>query len=278
MNKTYNKAKSTKNDEFYTFSKDIESEIKYYENYFKDQIVYCNCDHPEKSNFSLFFKSNFDKLKLKKLIITHYNNPTLTIITKTTNTTTKIEDGSFNSPQCLELLKESNIIIITNPPFSLFRDFITTIINYRKKFLIVGPDSIIGYKELFPLFQSGEFHKGKTRIKSFFTKDNEIKKFGNIGWYTNLQSNILEEFLPLTKKYNSIDYPKYNNYDAINVDKLKDIPKDYYEPIGVPMTFFDVYNPKQFKIIKFRKGNDNKDLNINNKSLYNRVIIKRIKN
>ncbi len=287
-NSNLHKAKDAKNDEFYTQLPDIEKEVKHYSHHFKDKVVFLNCDDPEESNFWRFFSLNFEKLGLKKLIATHFetDKPSYKLeIVRDINNDGKInqldtiktpltQNGDFRSPECIEILKEADIVV-TNPPFSLFREYVEQLMNYDKKFLIVGPMNAITYKEIFPLLKNNKMWLGYTTVKEFIQPDGTIKNFGNINWYTNLDIKKRHDELILFKKYNSKDYPKYDNYDAIEVSKVSEIPEDYYGAMGVPITFLDKYNPKQFEIIKFRKGDDNKDLSINGKTPYFRIIIKR---
>lgn len=181
------------------------------------------------------------------------------------------QDGDFRSSECIELLKQSDIVI-TNPPFSLFREYVAQLIEYDKKFVIIGNDNCRTYKEIFPLIKNNQIWCGYNHVKEFCKSDGTIQKFGNVSWYTNLPITKRNEELILYKRYyltdadknnpnyTNPDYPKYDNYDAINVDKVSDIPIDYDGVMGVPITFLDKYTPKQFDIIKFRKGDDNRDL------------------
>ena len=194
------------------------------------------------------------------------------------NILTKLkENGDFRSPECIELLKEADVVV-TNPPFSLFREYVAKLVEYNKKFLIIGNQNAITYKEIFPLFQQNKLwlgvsiHSGdrefripdnyEVRSKSLRVdeKGNKYIRVVGVRWFTNIDNKDRHEKLTLYKKYNPDDYPKYENYDAINVNKTSDIPDDYYECIGVPITFLDKYNPDQFEIIRFRKGDDDKDL------------------
>lgn len=181
------------------------------------------------------------------------------------------QDGDFRSSECIELLKQSDVVI-TNPPFSLFREYVAQLIEYDKKFVIIGNDNCRTYKEIFPLIKNNQIWCGYNHVKEFCKSDGTIQKFGNVSWYTNLPITKRNEELILYKRYyltdadknnpnyTNPDYPKYDNYDAINVDKVSDIPIDYDGVMGVPITFLDKYTPKQFDIIKFRKGDDNRDL------------------
>jgi hypothetical protein len=292
-NKNMHAAKSAKNDEFYTQLTDIEKELRHYKDHFKDKVVFCNCDDPIKSEFWQYFENNFYHLGLKKLISTHYdaNKPTYKqelfrntsgkvsqgdiIITNLT------QNGDFRSPEAIALLEECDIVV-TNPPFSLFREFIAQLDEYGKKFLVIGSQNAITYKETFKLIKDNKLWLGHGLVKSFMQPDGTMKTFGNICWFTNLDYPKRHENLLLYKTYNPIDYPKYDNYDAINVDKVTDIPVDYDGVMGVPITFLDKWNPEQFEILDandYRWNDKIGDLTarpfIDGKEIYRRILIKR---
>lgn len=264
-NSNLSKAKSAKNDEFYTRLEDIEAEISSHPDYvrqFQGKTVLCNCDDPEWSNFFPFFRLHFKQLGLKKLITTHYNmdgTPSYKIEWEgemlgedTINmVTTPLEgDGDFRSEECIELLKEADIVV-TNPPFSLFREYVALLVEHDKKFIIIGSKNAITYKEFFPLLKDNNVWIGYNLVKEFTTQNGSMQKFGNIGWYTNLDIDKRHDDIPLVKNYkgNEEIYPKYDNYDAIEVGKVDLIPKDYNGVMGVPITFLDKYSPDQFEII-----------------------------
>lgn len=320
-NKLLQKAKKSKSDEFYTQLSDIESELQHYTNHFKDKVVFCNCDDPQISNFFNYFASNFKVLGLKKLIAACYREQVRDLFSteegengffyeytgtegeKSKPSSTDIVyfngDGDFRSPESIELLKQSDIVV-TNPPFSLFREFIAQLVKYDKKFLVIGNINAITYKEIFNLIKENKAWLGINLgrgISGFIVPEhyelygtearididgNRIISPNNCLWLTNLDTSKRHEDISLTKKYfgNEYEYPKYDNYDGINVDKTQDIPLDYKEYMGVPITFLHKHNPDQFEIIKFRKGNDGKDLSIDGKCPYFRIIIrnKRIQN
>ena len=264
-NGNLHKAKNAKNDEFYTQLTDIEKELMHYKEHFKDKIVYCNCDDPEWSNFWKYFHLNFAHLGLKKLIATFYHIGTSVYKMEYTggddnNISAGVKipltgNGDFRSDECIETLKESDIVV-GNPPFSLARPFIEQLVTYSKKFLIIGDLNWITYKEVFPLIKNNEIWLGFNYVKEFTQPDGTIKKFGNKLWFTNLDHSKRHEKLPLWKNYTPEEYPKYDNYDAINVDKVTDIPIDYYGIMGVPITFLDKYNPEQFEILWITQRND----------------------
>lgn len=315
-NKLLQKAKESKSDEFYTQFYDIENELKHYKDKFRDKIVYCNCDDPRTSNFFEYFSSNFKELGLKKVIAScyikqerdlfntkkfesgffyEYSGTQEKKIKPTSNDIIRFKgDGDFRSPESIELLKQADIIV-TNPPFSLFREYVEQLFKYNKEFLIIGNINAITYKEIFKLIKENkawlginlgrgilgfivpehyELYGTEARIDRF---GNRIVSPNNCLWLTNIDISKRHEDTILVKKYfgNESEYPHYDNYDAINVNKTKDIPLDYEGVMGVPITFLHKYNPKQFEIIKFRKGNDEKDLSINGKCPYFRILIKK---
>lgn len=251
-NKNLHNAKKAKNDEFYTIYKDIEKEISNYKDYLKGKWIYSPCDDYRWSEFKNYFISNFTEFGLK-----HY---TCTCLDRgdgayrydydgEKETITKLEgNGDFRSEECIEILKECDAVI-TNPPFSLFREFVAQLMEYGKKFLIIGPQNAITYKEIFPYIKNNELWLGMNWVKDFVQYNGEVKKFGNACWFTNIPHIKQNKPLILTKTYNPIDYPHYDNYDAINVDNLKDIPMDYDGVIGVPITFLYKYCPTQFEIV-----------------------------
>jgi len=308
-NKNLHTAGQAKKDEFYTQLVDIENELKHYKDQFRDKVVFCNCDDPKESNFVRYFSMNFEHLGLKKLIATHYKDANL--FTRETPykleytgdkngnrmpdpsefITEMIGTGDFRSPECIELLKEADIVV-TNPPFSLFREYLAQLVEHNKKFLNIGNVNSITYKECFKLIKDNKMWLGASihsGDREFRVPDNyplnaassRIDSDGHkyirvkgVRWFTNMDYEERHEKLVLYKKYNAEEYPKYDNYDAINVDKTADIPRNYEGAIGVPITFLDKYNPEQFEIVKFRKGDDDKDLLVNGKSPYFRIIIK----
>jgi hypothetical protein len=257
-NANLRKAKDAKDDEFYTQLTDVSKELMHYKYHFKDKIVLCNCDEPTWSAFWKYFHLNFSALGLKKLISTHYDKTEPTYKMEYTGgddndievgVKTPLEgNGDFRNQECLDLLDEADIVV-TNPPFSLFREYVAVLMEHQKKFLIIGNKNAITYKEFFPLLKENKVWLGFTNAKEFLQRDGSIKKFVNTGWFTNLDINKCHEKLILWKNYTPEEYPKYDNYDAINVDKVSEIPCDYDGVMGVPITFLDKYNPDQFEII-----------------------------
>ena len=267
-NSNLTNAKKAKNDEFYTCLTDIEKEMRHYKAFFKDKIVYCNCDDARESNFFKYFSLNFEHLGLKKLICTGYKeggNGVVLVYEGDKNGNRIVDDeeitikefkgnGDFRSEECIEFLKEADVVV-TNPPFSLFREYVAQLMEYGKKFLIIGSMNAITYKEIFPYIKNNELWLGMNYVKDFVQPNGEIKKFGNINWYTNIPHNKRNTELDLYKKYNEIEYPKYDNYDAIEVSKVANIPIDYKDIMGVPITFLDKYCPTQFEIVGMSAGN-----------------------
>lgn len=308
---TLEKAKKQKNDEFYTRYEDIENEVMKYRRAFKGKVVYLPCDDPanKQSEFWSFFVNNFDAFGLKKLIATHYDEDGKAYKIWIDGDTTGdgyiddsdalqedlIGNGDFRSPECTAILNECDIVC-TNPPFSMFREFVDWIFTAKKQFLIIGNNNAITYKEIFPLIKDNQMWVGYTanktcifRVGEGYAFDDRITKQINDGnyygkvpaitWFTNLPNTKRNEEMVLTASYyaNPDAYPHYDNYDGINVDRLAQIPNDYEGAMGVPITIIDSYNPEQFEIIKFRKGDDGKDLRFNGKEPYFRVLIRRKK-
>ena len=333
LNKNLHSAKSNKKDEFYTQLADIENELKHYRHHFKGKTVFCNCDDPRVSNFFHYFSHRFESLGLKKLITTCYKNQDMDLFSthesekavmlvyegdKNGDRVPNAEeigitelqgDGDFRSAESIALLKEADIVV-TNPPFSLFREYVAQLMEYDKKFLIISNKNAITYKDIFTLIKQNKLWVGVTPMSTdllFDLPKDEIenllktKKEGSAYkivngivkgraqaiWLTNLDHSKRHEDLDLYKTYTPEEYPKYDNYDAINVDKTKDIPADYAGAMGVPITFLDKYNPEQFEIISSNDYRINetipfkehglikdKDGAINGKPTYARILIK----
>ena len=296
-NKSLKKAFSAKNDEFYTQLADIEKELRHYQKHFEGKTVLCNCDDPRISNFFRYFSLNFEKLKLKKLITTCYKSQTIDSFSqhdsdkaikleyngdKNNNKVPDLDeigiihlksDGDFRNQECIEILKQADIVC-TNPPFSLFREYVTQLMEYKKKFIIIGNQNAVTYKETFKLIKENQMWLGnyagdmKFKIPDHYEprairywKDENGQKWRSLGticWFTNLDIKKRHEDLILYKKYNKLEYPKYDNYDAININKTKEIPIDYKGIMGVAITFLNKYNPEQFEIIGL--ANDKREI------------------
>ena len=291
LNKNLKKAKNSKNDEFYTELTDIEKELRHYKEHFKGKTVFCNCDDPRISNFFHYFSYNFENLGLKRLITTCYKNQERDLFSnhKSENAIWleytgdkngdrvpnpeeigihKLKgDGDFRSQESIDLLTQADIVV-TNPPFSLFREYVAQLIEHEKKFLIIGNQNVITYKEIFKLIKENKLWAGienggtkwfrvpehydiqtETRIKT--VDGQKFFSMGSVYWFTNLENRKRNEDITLYKTYigNEKSYPKYDYYDAIEVSKVSDIPIDYKGAMGVPITFLDKYNPEQFEIL-----------------------------
>ena len=306
-------AKRNQNDEFYTRYEDIEAEIMKYRKQFRGKVVYLPCDDPaeKKSEFWSFFINNFDAFGLKKLIATHYDEDGKAYKIWIDGDTTGdgyiddgdalqedlIGNGDFRSPECIDILNECDIVC-TNPPFSAYREFFAVIMQAKKQFLIICPQNAFKYKDIFSYVKEGMVWAGYSFNKTFdfimsddyvLTKtgyiDNNGKKHGKVAgicWMTNMAVNRRVEEMVLTYKYNPIDYPQFDTYDAINVSRVDRIPCDYDGIMGVPITFLGKHNPDQFEIIgEANHGSDNEyDLFkpiVNGKELFPRVLIRRKK-
>ena len=299
-NENLHKAKNAKNDEFYTQLTDVSKELMHYKQHFKDKIIFCNCDNPTWSAFWKYFHLNFSALGLKKLISTHYDKTQPTYKMEYTGgddndievgVKTPLEgNGDFRNQECLDILDEADIVV-TNPPFSLFREYVAVLMEHKKKFLIIGNKNAITYKEFFPLLKDNKVWLGCTNVKEFLQPDGSIKKFGNVGWFTNLDVAKRHEKLILWKHYTPEEYPSFDELpNVINVGKVAEIPADYDGLIAVPITFFDKFNPDQFEIIDglnrytiLDSFGINADImkrhshccNINGKSTYYRIVIRK---
>lgn len=285
---TLTAAKEAKKDEFYTQLSDIENELRHYKEHFRGKTVLCNCDDPRISNFFHYFAYQFEALGLKRLITTCYKNQTPDLFSqhdceraislvydgdKNGNRVPDPEeigihelqgDGDFRSAECIELLMQADIVV-TNPPFSLFREYVAQLMRFDKKFLILGSQNNITYKEVFPLFMENRIWLGykagdmafrvpadtEPRETRYWQDDSGQKwrSLGNICWFTNLDIPKRHEELILFRNYSPADYPRYINYEAIEVGRVENIPCDYDGEMGVPLTFLDKYNPEQFEII-----------------------------
>ena len=313
-------AKKSKNDEFYTLLSDIEKEMYHYREFFKGKVVYCNCDDARESNFFKYFSLNFEHLGLKKLITTGYkeNGKGVVLIYEgDKNGNRRVDDneiivkeldgnGDFRSAECIEFLKEADVVV-TNPPFSLFREYVAQLMEYEKKFIIIGNGNAVTYKEIFPLIKNNEMWLGnkcfsggmdfvagenydanKCKHPKYDDKGNIIINVMMCVWFTNLDHKKRNTPLDLYKTYDSNEYPKYDNYDAIEVSKVADIPMDYQGVMGLPITFLDKYCPTQFEIVGItEKAEYLKPLYIdgcekydrpyvNGKRMYSRLLIKRV--
>lgn len=257
-NKGLHKARNVKDDEFYTRFEDIEKELCHYTEHFRDRIVYCNCDNPRTSNFWKYFHINFQRFGIKKLVSTYFDkeNPVIKAwycggsdsdISKFESSFLK-GDGDFRSLECVEILRQSDLIV-SNPPFSLTRKYyFPLIIENNKKFLVIGDVNTISDINIFPLIKEDKVWLGYNTVSDFYF-NGQVKKCGNRIWFTNLSIDRKYQCLELTQRYSDEKYPFYDNFKAINIDKTQDIPYDYDGIMGVPITFLKKYNPSQFEIL-----------------------------
>ena len=290
QNKDLNEAKAAKKDEFYTQLSDIERELLHYKHHFRGKTVLCNCDDPRVSNFFHYFAYQFEHLRLKKLVTTCYKSQRPDMFSRhDSEKAIYLEyagdlnnnrvpdpdeigikplqsDGDFRNPECIELMRQADVVS-TNPPFSLFREYVALLVEHKKNFLIIGNINAVSYKEIFQLIKENKLWLGPSirsgdrefSVPEYYPLeaascrvDSDGKKFiriKGVRWFTNLDHKTRHEDMVLYKKYSADEYPKYDNYDAINVDKTVDIPADYAGVMGVPITFLDKYNPDQFEII-----------------------------
>lgn len=295
LNRSLGAARATKQDEFYTQLSDIEKELKHYTTHFEGKVVLCNCDDPRVSQFFHYFSYNFERLKLKKLTATCYKNQDSDLFSthkaekgvcleyNGNKNHTRVPDpaeigvhkfngdGDFRSEECIALLKQADIVV-TNPPFSLFREYVQQLIDHDKKFLIIGNHNAITYKEIFGLIRGNKVWLGYSNPVNFIVPDHyeqravrswrdengtNWRSLGNACWFTNLDIAKRHEELILYRSYDPEQYPSYNNYEAIEVAKCADIPVDYEDPMGVPVTFLEKHNPEQFEILGITdRGNE----------------------
>lgn len=303
-NSNLNKARKARADEFYTQYEDIEKEIQNYN--LEGKKIYCNCDDYRYSNFVKYFKDNFNRLKISVLTASNYDNGEGAYKYEYDGVEEKITalkgNGDFRSNECVELLKEADVVI-TNPPFSLFREYVALLMKYDKKLLIIGNQNAISYKEIFPYIKNNELwlsvsmnganhwfevpdnYPVKENAAGYKEENGKRLLFVNgVVWFTNISNEKQNTPLDLYKKYNPVEYPKYDNYDAINCDKTVDIPMDYDGVIGVPITFLYKYCPEQFEILGMMSGAKGEGLTngndgrakfyVNNKGVYTRILIR----
>ena len=320
-NGNLNKAKAAKNDEFYTRLQDIEKELKHYTEHFKGKVVYCNCDDANRSNFFKYFSTNFQKLGLKKLITSGLkidstdNGTGVVAIQKGNDIDIYDGNGDFRSEECIEFLKEADIVV-TNPPFSLFREYVAQLMQYGKKFLIIGNNNAITYKEIYPYIKEGKLWLGRTlftgkmpyfKVSEKYPIGNErfekwedglYKQVNSVCWFTNLTNTSNKEELIAIRTYNPTEYRKYDNTDAIEVGRMENFPMDYDGVCGIPITglkylwddgtiHIEINGvSNQFRILgimsgakgeTFTNGNDNRaKFYLNGKGVYARILIQKI--
>lgn len=334
MNTYLQAAKTNRDDEFYTTLESIEKELVHYHEQLRGKTVYCNCDNPFVSNFCQYFINHFREIGIRRLICSSYSSSpmfnrqislfdvpdgirayTLDVVEDRYDDFLKIwshsdketildsgyvyalnGNGSFDSDECIELLEESDVVV-TNPPFSMFRDFISLLEEYNKKYLVIGNQNALMYKEIFPLVKDNKAWLGYNNGDMAFRvpDDTEPRKtrywvdstgqkwrsLGNAMWFTNLDVDRRHERIVLENSYNEEDHPQFDNFEAIYVSKVADIPKDFWGIMAVPLTILGKYNPNQFEIIgEANHGSDNPfDLFkpiLNGKEIYKRILVRRI--
>ena len=303
LTRDLNAARAAKQDEFYTQLSDIEKELRHYTAQFAGKTVLCNCDDPRVSNFFRYFSLNFERLQLKKLITTCYKNNDSDLFSTHVSERGKYlvyegdkdgdrlpgpdetairdlqGDGDFRSQECVTLLEEADIVV-TNPPFSLFREYVDQLVDYGKTFLIIGSMNALHYKEIFKLIKEDKLWLGESihsGDREFGVPDHyplqaagyRIDEHGRkyirvkgVRWFTNMDNPNRHEHLPLYKKYTAVEYPRYDNFNAIEVTKTSEIPYDYDGLMGVPDAFLDKYNPEQFELVGIPFGDSGKAIGV----------------
>ena len=274
-NKNLNIAKHKKDDEFYTTYEEVERELNCYSSRFENKIVYCNCDDADESNFVKYFLENFERLKIKKLLVTGFsvkggkqdfkfyrmtNGGGVGTLEKDENESYEV--GDFRSSPCVSLLKQADIVV-TNPPFSLFKEHLLLNVLLNKDFLVIGNENSTSYKEIFAFFKTGEIHFGIHKPKEFLRPDGTTTKLGNVVWFTNMTPDKKYQKEKLTPDASYLahkeNYPHYDNYDAINVDNVKDVPCDYDGTMGVPLSILYRYDLSDYDIIGMTHMKDTMD-------------------
>lgn len=295
-------AKKDKKDEFYTQLTDIEKELQHYTDHFHNARVLCNCDDPEQSNFYRYFRDNFGLLGIRKLVACHYlptgSSYSLTLTAGGAIKSPLTGNGDFRGAESVALLTEADIVV-TNPPFSLFREYIAQLIEYKKKFVVLGNVNAVGYKDLFPLIKDNKLWLGPSissgdrefRVPDHYALEasgtrvdeqgNKYIRVKGVRWFTNMDFDKRHERLDCHKQYSPAEYPKYDGYAAINVNKVAEIPEDYNDAMGVPITFMDKWNPDQFQLLGALTGAKEESRGmfgypcVQGKTVYSRLIIQR---
>ena len=325
-NKNLNRAGVEKNDEFYTQLSDVEDELRHYKKHFKNKVVLCNADDPRKSAFAHHLMYKFEEYGLRKLITTCYKSKQKNLFSKNdSNQAIWLEyngdkngnripdlkeigihnfkgDGDFRSSECVDLLKEADLVA-TNPPFSLFKEFVEYLMSYKKKFIIIGNQNAVGYNNIFKLLKENKIWLGNNagamtfRVSDRYNSSNmkyvedkngqKWKSLGNVCWFTNLDFPKRHDDIILYKKYTPNEYPTYDGHNGpdckiINVNKTKEIPKNYNGVMGVPVSYLEKHNVNQFSIVGKMSTTKIDEFNygypyINGKKIYARILIKRKK-
>lgn len=257
-NTSLSRARAAKNDEFYTLLSSVENELRFYDDALYGKTILCNCNDGENSAFHRYFSANYQRLNLKRLIYIKYGASAykLEIIKDKGIVRTYLQgSGDFRSDECIDILKTADIVI-TNPPFSLFREFLDLLYSNQKQFLIVGNLNMVVCQSVFSYFSAGKLHFGYTAVKSFSQPDSSLCSFGNTYWYSNINIPKQNQHIPLHSQYSPDKYPFYDNYPAVEVGRVTEIPNDYYGLMGVPITYLLRHDPKQFEIIGLAAGHD----------------------
>ena len=286
-NDALNKSRKRKDDEFYTKKEDVIKELDHYTEYFKNKVIYLNADDPKRSEFYRYFRDNFEKIKPAKVICTYYapdQRPFITTITKdgegiVVRQERSSENGDFRSEECLAILRKADIVI-TNPPFSLMTEYFRVLFDNSKQFLIIGNMTAIGRKHVAEQIRDEKVWLGYTQARYFVRPDGTRKSVAMSRWFTNLPTDRRCRHLELTRVYTPEDYPKYETYDAIDIDKVVNIPKDYKGLMGVPITYLDKHNPDDFEILGIFTSTKNGDVFlakpvVNGKEKFTRIAIRK---
>jgi hypothetical protein len=247
-NRNLHSARASKQDEFYTHYSDITAEMQHYTSHFKDKVVLCNCDDPRVSQFPRYFRNHFSQLQLHSLISIFKGPDSYAEIMDRHRPPTRFPIKGNGDFRDMEYMQHADIIV-TNPPFSLFREFMAMLQEQGKQFLVIGSENAITYKDFFPLLMKNKVWMGVNKPKQFALPSNEIQTFGNITWFTNLDIPKRHKPIPLKCRYHPDVYPHYDNFDAIEVSRSQKIPMDWPGIMGVPISFLNVYSPDQFVIL-----------------------------
>ena len=248
-------ARREKKDEFYTKLEDIANELQHYRKHLVGKVIYCNCDDYRYSNFYRYFRENFERLGLKKLVATCYQNELSGKALKAefdgTESISELNgDGDFRSEECLELARECDVIV-TNPPFSLFIPYFQKLIDEEKKFIIVGSNLAVTNSNAFPHLKTRDVWLGVGQCREFDTPYDIEPKLVQALWFTNLEHGSAIPRIPLVRRYKGFEaeFRKYDNCEAIEVPKVAEIPYDFEGVMGVPISFMEKWNPEQFEVV-----------------------------
>lgn len=255
-NSNFCAAKIRKNDEFYTQLSDVENELRHYTELLSGKTILCNCNDGEDSAFWRYLSDNFTALGLKRLIAVKYGVASCGYVLEMESVNSILlsrktllhGNGDFRSPESVEYLRQADIVI-TNPPFTLFREYIAQLTSMKKKYLVIGNMNALTFAEVFPFIKDNNMWLGRNSVKGFICPNGATENFGNIVWFTNLKNLNCGEKLILTEKYSSVAYPRFDNYEGINVDRVAHIPNNYFGVMGVPISYISKHDPKKFEIV-----------------------------